>query len=92
MSQNEKQKYKDLADEYNSKQNQKKPITQIITLQHNSKVFWNMYKALAEMIESIPNTEGKYYYIKLGLSSVKYLYSLFNHEENTKFSQLVYWI
>ncbi|XP_008185055.1 protein maelstrom 2 [Acyrthosiphon pisum] len=57
MTDDEKNKYKVLADEFNSTQLKKQPLKQIRDLQDNSHDFWNMQKYLTEMFECISNNE-----------------------------------
>ncbi|CAI6354049.1 unnamed protein product [Macrosiphum euphorbiae] len=57
LTNDEKEKYKDLANKYNSTQVKKQPLKQISDLQNNSYDFWNMQKYLTQMFECIPNNE-----------------------------------
>lgn len=72
MTDDEKEKYKVLADKYNSSR-VTESLKQINDLQTNSNDFWNMQKYLTKMFECIPNDEGENYYIKLMLSSTNYI-------------------
>jgi len=59
MSDDEKNKYKDLALKYNNSNCTTEPIKQITDLLKNSNDFLNMKKYVAEMFENIPNNQGK---------------------------------
>lgn len=66
-------------------------MKQITDLHNNSYDFWNMQKYITKMFECIPNNQGKYYHIKLGLSSINNNRVLTNFEKNN-FLFLSFWI
>jgi len=70
LTDDEKDKYKVLADKYNSTQQEKQQLIHIMNLQNNSHAFWNMQKNVIKMLECIPNHEGKNYHINLRLRSI----------------------
>jgi len=72
MTDDEKKKYKILADKYNSTRVTEQ-FKQINDLQTNSNDFWNMQKCLTKMFECIPNDEGENYHIKSMPSSINYI-------------------
>jgi len=76
MTDNEKDKYKVLAREYNSTLMKQQHSKKINYVQKNSNDFWNTQKDLSKMFEYIPNNEGKNYYIKLRLCSINYNYKI----------------
>ncbi|XP_060868296.1 protein maelstrom homolog isoform X2 [Metopolophium dirhodum] len=57
LTDDEKDKYKVLANKYNSTQVQKKPLKHISDMQNNSHDFWIMQKYLAEMFGRISDNE-----------------------------------
>jgi hypothetical protein len=57
LTDDEKDKYKVLANKYNSTQQEKQQLIHIMNLQNNSHAFWNMQKYVIKMLECIPNHE-----------------------------------
>jgi len=67
LTDDEKDKYKVLADKYRNTQEKKQPLKQISDMRNNSYDFWKMQEYLTKMFECIPNNEGKNYNINLSL-------------------------
>jgi len=71
MTDDEKDKYKVLAREYNNSTLMKqRHLKNNYDVQKNSNDFWNTQKYLTKMFECISNNEGKNYCIKLRLSYI----------------------
>lgn len=84
MTDDEKDKYKVLAHEYNNSTLKKQQhFKKDYDVQKYSNDFWDTQKYLTKMFECISNNEGKNYCIKLRLSFIYFNYKISIFTKNT---------